>query len=116
MRGNALFSGLSGLVALVGARPIADFIGIPAPLALVVIGLMLIGYEFILFWATAQEEVAGYGRLAVVLDIGWVLGSIMLIFSNWLPLTTAGKWTIGLLAEVVFWFAVWQGFTLWKQK
>ena len=116
MRANAIFSGLSGLIALVASRSIAEWTGIPAPAALIGLGVMLIGYEIALFWTTAQSDVAGYGRIAVGLDVVWVLASMVLLLSDWLPLTTAGKWTVGVLAEIVFWFAVWQGYMLWKGK
>jgi hypothetical protein len=47
-------------------------------------------------------------QTGVVLDILWVLGSIILLFGGSLPLTLAGKWTIALLAEAVATFAILQ--------
>lgn len=45
---------------------------------------------------------------AVVLDALWVLSSVVLIFSNQIPLTVAGKWAVALVADVVALFAVLQ--------
>ena len=36
----------------------------------------------------------------VVLDVLWVLASAVLLLSNMVPLTTAGKWIVGILADV----------------
>jgi hypothetical protein len=113
LRGNALFSGVSGAALVLGARPIAGFLGWNAPLALAATGVVLIGYAAYLFWATAQEQLDRRIVLAAaVLDIGWVIGSAVLLLGSLLPLTTAGKWAIALIAEVVAIFAALQLYAL----
>jgi hypothetical protein len=112
LRGNALFSGVSGAALVLGARPIAGFLGWNAPLALAATGVVLIGYAAYLFWATAQEQLDRRIVLAAVLDIGWVIGSAVLLLGGLLPLTTAGKWAIALIAEVVAIFAALQLYAL----
>jgi hypothetical protein len=40
-----------------------------------------------------------------VLDLIWVIDSAILLVSGWLPLTSTGMWTIGLIAVAVAVFA-----------
>ncbi len=44
----------------------------------------------------------------IVLDVAWVAGSALILLFDLVPLTTAGRWTIALLAEVVALFAILQ--------
>jgi len=109
LRGNGLFSALSGLVFLFGARPLAAFMGLPWPAALMGVGLVTILYAGLLFWMTAQPSInRSFARATVVLDGIWVIASIAILLSGWPPLTIAGKWAIALLAEVVAVFAILQ--------
>ncbi len=113
MRSNGVFSLLSGAVLLVGAKPLAEFMGIPVPAALLGIGGILLAYAITLFLVTARPQVdRRLGYTAIVLDIAWVLGSIAILTTDWVPLTTAGKWTVALLAEVVAGFAIWQAYAI----
>lgn len=109
LRGNALFSGLSGLVSLLAASSLANFTGIAQTAVSPTLGLILIPYGLLLFWAARQPVLdVRLAKTAVFLDMLWVIGSLILLLGNWLPLTLAGKWTIGLLAEAVATFAILQ--------
>ena len=44
----------------------------------------------------------------IVLDVLWVVASAVLLFSHVVPLTTAGKWMVGILADVVALFAIFE--------
>ncbi len=115
LRANAGFSGISGLVSLLGATALAAFTGIPEATVFRVLGVVLILYAADLFWITSREKISvGFGITAVTLDILWVIASAILLLGNFIPLTIAGKWTILLLAEVVSIFALVQGFAIWK--
>ena len=117
MRANGIFSGASGAALLVAAGPISRFTGVGQPAFLAVIGVLLVGYAALLFWSTNSARIdRRLGVTAVVLDLAWVAGSAVLLLTDWVPFTTAGQWTVGLLAEVVFWFAVWQGYALLRKK
>jgi hypothetical protein len=116
MRSNGIFSALSGAVLLVGAKPVALFMGISIPTALVGIGWVLLLYAVTLFLVTARPQVdVRLGYIAVALDVAWVVGSIVILSTDLLPLTVAGKWMVALLAEVVAGFAVWQAYALSKK-
>jgi hypothetical protein len=115
LRGNGLFSGISGLVLLVGAQPVAAFLGLEWPVALMSLGVTLLAFAAVLFWITAQESVARpFVQFVFLLDVAWVVGSAAILLAGWLPLTVAGKWVVALLAEVVAIFAALEGYVLWQ--
>ena len=109
LRGNAAFSVVSGAVLVVEAPFLAPVMGIPSPLALTVTGIVLLPFGLLLWWLAGREELARtVGWIAIELDVLWVAGSIALLLSGWLPLTTAGNWIIALVADAVAMFAVLQ--------
>jgi len=106
---NGIFSLSSGLVSLVWADPLAGLLGVPASLVLRVLGLGLLGYAGFLFWLAVQPTPSR--RLALLvsfLDGGWVVGSGVLVLLASMPLTGAGRWTIGGIALIVAMFGVLQ--------
>lgn len=106
---NALFSGASGTLLALGARPVASFLGLDAVLFLTATGVLLILYAADLLYVATRPAINRTAVwIAVILDLSWVAGSALILFGGWLPLTTAGKWTIGIVAELVFLFAVFQ--------
>lgn len=107
LRANAIFSTLSALGVLLFADPLTTLLGVPEPLVLYVLGLGLLPFAWFVYQTGKQDVLNNrHVNLFLVLDILWVAASYLLIFSGFVPLTTAGKWLIGLLAEVVFIFAV----------
>jgi hypothetical protein len=115
MRANGGFSGISGLVCLLAADALVSFTGIPETFVFRILGVILLIFAADLFWVTSREKVnIWFGITAVILDIAWVIGSVILLMSNFLPLTIAGKWSILLLAEAVSIFALVQGYAVWK--
>jgi hypothetical protein len=70
------------------------------------IGFVLGCYGVALFFLAAQQRINRKLALAVILlDVLWVIDSIVLLLSGRLPLTTAGMWVIGILALIVAGFA-----------
>lgn len=115
MRANALFSGLSGLVSLGMARPLAEFTGLETAAVFVGLGIVLILFAVDLWWLAGRERLnPRFGQMAVILDLLWVAGSWAIVLSGWPPLTVAGKWLVALLAELVFVFAVVQAYGLYR--
>ena len=109
LRGNGIFSAISGATLLVAAKPLATFMGLDWPLALTITGIILLPYGALLLWVATQAEIdRGFAKTAVLLDALWVIGSIILLLTNWLNLSTAGNWTVALLAESVLTFAILQ--------
>ena len=86
--------------------PLATLLGIPAPLVLGGTGFVLGCYGVALFFLAAQQRINPKLALAVILlDVIWVIDSIVLLLSGRLPLTTAGIWIIAILALIVAGFA-----------
>lgn len=106
---NALFSGLSGMILALGARAVASFLGLNNAIFITVAGALLLLYAAGLFYVATRPAVNRMAAwLAVILDLLWVGGSAVILLSGWLPLTTAGKWAVGIVAEMVFLFALFQ--------
>jgi hypothetical protein len=43
--------------------------------------------------------------LYAIIDSAWVVGSVILLLSSWIPFTTEGKWAVGVVAVIVAMFA-----------
>ena len=116
LRANSAFSLASGLLLTFAAASIASFLGIEETsifdgfdgTALVrVVGIGLIGYALLLYFFTQHSEITPMqGMEAVIADGAWVVGSVVLLLTDWLPLTSAGSWAILLVADVVLVFAI----------
>jgi hypothetical protein len=109
LRGNALFSGISGLVLLLGAQTLAQFTGIQEPVVFTLLGVVLILFAIDLVWIASKENINRHLAWAVIiLDVAWVAGSIFILLTDLIPLTVAGRWAIALVAEAVAVFAILQ--------
>ena len=109
LQGNGAFSTVSGLVTLLGANAVAAFTGVQPAVVFIVLGISLLLFAAGLFWMTRETAVnPTLARIVIVMDVLWVVGSVILLLSNALPLTVAGKWAIGLVADMVALFAILQ--------
>lgn len=107
LQANLVFSGLSGLLLAVGAGPLSHRLGVPAAWMLVVIGIGLLGFAWQLFQTAKQNPIELWQANAIFwLDVTWVIGSALLLFSGWVAFTTAGWWAVLLVADMVAIFAV----------
>jgi len=50
----------------------------------------------------------GFAKFAIYADLVWVAGSVILIFTSLVNLTTPGKWVIAIVADIVLAFAILQ--------
>lgn len=109
LRANSIFSGVTGLVLILGFAPLANFIGVPWVWTLIVLGIGLLGYALWLAQASRRAELdAREATVFIVSDVAWVLLSVVLLVTNWIPFTNEGKWILSLVADVVACFAVLQ--------
>jgi hypothetical protein len=104
---NAAFSVLSGLVFILAAGPIARRIGLDEPVTLTIVGALLVLYALGLA-VNARRFVVSLTetRVAIALDVLWVVGSAVVIFAGFLNST--GNWAAGILADFVLVFAICQ--------
>lgn len=107
LRGNAAFSGISGIIAIIDAGMIADFMGTGTALIYMILGLNLVVYAGILLYYAGQQEIdKRFAWFAVIADAIWVIGSALILLTNAFDLTIGGKWLVLILADVVLIFAI----------
>jgi len=109
LQGNALFSAMSGLGFVLAPGWLARITGIRPALAFTIVGAGLVGYAAWL-WLNARKEPVprSTALVAIVGDSLWVIASVIVLMSGLLPLTTAGKWGVALVADVIGVFAILQ--------
>lgn len=113
--GNAIFSILSGLLFTFFSTLIASFLGVGASTIILLIGIGLIGYAALIYVNASRAEVSrSFVLFAILGDSAWVVLSIMLLLTNWVPFTVEGKWAIGIIAAIVDVFATLQFIELRK--
>jgi hypothetical protein len=102
LRGDAILTIVTGAICLADTPPLAVFLGIQPPLALQILGAVLVLYGAFLFYTAAQPQISRRIVIAAIaLDLIWVIDSTILLVAGWLPLTSAGMWIIGLIAAAV---------------
>ncbi len=107
LQANLIFSGLSGLVLTVDAGPLSRWLGIPAAWVLVAIGIGLLGFAWELFYVARQNPLnLRLANAILFIDVAWVVGSALLLFTGWVPLTGVGWWAVLVVADAVALLAI----------
>jgi hypothetical protein len=107
LRGNALFSVLSGLTILLAPGRVLRILGLSDNVSLAILGFGLLVFAVILLINASRQQVKiSDAWIAVLMDLAWVLGSDALIFV--VPFSREGKWVVGVVAELVLVFTVLQ--------
>lgn len=100
---------LGGIACLLSSKAIAGFLGISASWIILALGAGVVAYAIEVFLAARAEPLnMGIARFAAYGNLVWVLASAVLIFANLVPFTTAGKWAIAIVADVVLVLAIFQ--------
>ena len=109
LRANAAFSTLCGVALTLFPAPLADALGVPHPALLRGIGVVLLVFAVGLVRNASRVQVhRGEARLASVLDLGWVGGSVLLLALRPVELTSLGVTTVIGVAVAVLAFAAFQ--------
>lgn len=117
LKANGTFSAISGLALAAASRPIAAFMGFDQPLILVVIGVVLLLFAADLWWTATRPTInARKGISVVVMDGIWIIASIILLATGIAQFSSAGRWLILIVADLVAVFALWQGYGIWVMK
>ena len=66
--------------------------------------------------AAPREEAAILATPIEPAPMLWVLGSLALVFTDVVPLTTEGRWLIAITADIVLIFALAQLYLAWRMK
>jgi hypothetical protein len=106
LQANGIFSSLGGVILIAGAGPITAFLGLKTLTVLIVAGIVTLLYAVSLFMTAARPSIdRRTGMTYALLDSVWVIASVVILFTGWVPLTTEGKWAVGLVAVIVAIFA-----------
>jgi len=107
LRGNALFSTLSGLTFLVASAAIAEFLGGLPSLIVAAVGGQLLLFAGVLVWLASRSEISRHMVIGVIVaDILWVVGTIVIVYAEFF--TRNGAVLAIVLAGVVLLLAVLQ--------
>lgn len=113
LQANGLFSAVSGVVLAVLPTPVSSFLGLDVPGLINFLGAGLIGFAVALFWLAAEPRIPrGLALTVILLDIAWVVDSILLLITDIVPLTTHGMWAIAIVSGIVAVFAALQSYGL----
>jgi uncharacterized protein YndB with AHSA1/START domain len=80
---NAIFSALSGLSFVIGAKQIATALGWFSPWLLIGIGLGLLGFSGVVARAAMSQNITMI-KTIILMDIAWVIASGLLLLSPWI--------------------------------
>ena len=117
LQANAAFSGISGVSAMIWARPLAALLGIEtgewmgwsAPQHIFSVGLSLVLFSIALLWMSFQRPIPLWQvQVVIALDVAWVLASVAIVLFQPISLTLPGSFLVFLLAMIVSGFAALQ--------
>jgi hypothetical protein len=108
LRGNSIFSIVSGLAITFGAAPIASFLGIADDsLIIAIIGIVILAFAALVWTIQAKTMIDRQAALTIfVMDVIWVVVSLVILVTNAFSLSTEGRWAILIVADIVAVFAV----------
>jgi hypothetical protein len=107
LRGNAIFSILSGLTFVAASGTVAQIVGAVTPIEVVVVGAQLLLFAGALLFLASRPEVSA--RLAIgviVADLLWVIGTIGVVYAE--LLTSSGAVLVIVIADIVLLMAILQ--------
>jgi hypothetical protein len=104
---NGVSTVLCGLALLAAPGTLAELLGVAPPALLAAVGGGLVLYAAGLFWTARRHPIPDAAAwTAIVLDLGWVIGSVAVIEVG--ILTRIGTGLVALVAAGVLTFAVLQ--------
>ena len=106
LMGNALFSTVSGLIILFAQRWVLGILGLSNTNLYILGGALIVFAATLVINARKQKLKISDAWTAVLMDLAWVVGSGVVIFT--IPFSTEGKWVVGGVAELVLLFAALQ--------
>jgi hypothetical protein len=109
LRGNALFSALSGGVLVAGAGAWSRHFGLPSPWLLAAVGVALLAFALTVYRTGRARPLRRRDVLAISgLDLAWVAGSAALLLAHPTRVTSVGRGAVALTAAPVALFALLQ--------
>ncbi len=105
LRANGVFSLSSSIIMILASQYIGETIGVPSTWLIATIGVGLVLYSASLAWVASPpgiDPIMVYA--AAVLDIIWVVASVVVVYLG--MLTTTGNWIVAAVADVVLVFGL----------
>ncbi|MFQ5545594.1 MAG: hypothetical protein ACE5FE_06430 [Acidiferrobacterales bacterium] len=113
LQANGLFSAISGVVLAVLPTQVSSFLGLDVPGLINFLGAGLIGFAVALFWLAVEPRIPRSLALTVILlDIAWVVDSLLLLITDIVPLTSHGMWAIAIVSAIIAFLAALQSYGL----
>lgn len=117
LRSNAVFSAFSAIVFTAASGAIASFLGFLPTQQVFLLGVQLAVFAVWLTWLSTRAAVPRWQVwLIIALDVLWVAGSFQLVLASPPGLTVGGKWTVGMIADIVALLALLQFLGLRRLK
>jgi len=115
LRGNAVFSLVSGITAVVAAGSVAGMLGEIDPRLLRGLGVGLIGFAALVFWVSLDtRRMASLTGTIVVADLLWVVATVGLVVAG--VFHSTGVALVAGIALIVGGFAVLQWYGLQQMR
>ncbi len=118
--GNSMLDGAMGLACIWAAGPVATLLGLQAEnatLRLRVLGIILVASGALLLWTGAQHRVSRrMTGVIIVLNVVWVLLSLLLALGLFVPLTEAGRVVVIVQAALVALLTACQWYCVSRRK
>lgn len=106
---NATFSALSGLIMIACCSSLGSLLGEIRSMDLLLLGIGLLFFaSYLLFVAYRTPLVKRQIIAIIIMDLLWVIGSVLLLWLRPIALTETGQQLIILIAAIVACFALWQ--------
>ena len=108
LQANGIFSMVSGLISVVFADALADFMEIDA-LVLRFVGVGVLVFGVTVYWFGRHDTVEpGFAIFTTIADILWVIGSLVLVVAYPDLVSSGGNGLIVVVAAVVLALAITQ--------
>ena len=106
---NATFSALSGLIMITCCSSLGSLLGEIQSMDLLLLGIGLVAFASYLLFIAYRKPLEKRQVIAIIImDLLWVIGSVLLLWLRPIALTETGQQLIILIAAIVACFALWQ--------
>jgi hypothetical protein len=117
LQADGLFCATTGGICLAAARPLATLFGLNLPAIFTVVGGLVLVYGLSLWLLAGRAAHTRFWvQVALALNVVWVVASFGGLLAGLFPVTTAGKWVIAILADLVLIIALLQLYGLRRSQ
>lgn len=117
LRGNSIFSAISGLITAIGAGILVQFMSVGTVTLYLIVGVALIFHAVTLFMNTRTDHIhVGFAWYAIIGDVLWVLATAFILLTDSFSLSAEGKWLLLFIGDIVLLFAIAQFIGLRRMK